>query len=301
VKAWSAAVLATVICEGVAAVAWMRGGGAPVLVLHVAACAWIATLLHRRVFDGSATVAFALIFSTTFFVPFLGELGLLAVATLARSWDTAPEPECVRTRIPRPPQSLEPPGERQTRIEALTALGGRSDPAAIAALRRAMQDRDEDVRLLAHALLESKSRVAWRDIAAANELLLRAPGRAVALRRRLACLYWEVAWLGLAQGECLDHALVMARQHALAGLEHDPRSAPLHLLLGRIELRLGAPERAELALLKSNELGFLASATAPYLAEAAFLRRRFDRVRSHLAGPRVASGGAAAQVRRFWT
>jgi polysaccharide biosynthesis protein PelE len=305
------AVLATIVCEGAAGVALMRGFGIPALLVHVAASGWTA-VLFQRAFEDRTRVGFALIFATAFLVPFLGTLGLVAVAALTPRATTVPERDCVPTRIPRPPEIVDPPslsvghrqpGERQARIEALTTLRGRSDPGAIAALRDAMEDRDEDVRLLAHALLEAKNRAASREIDAANGALDRAPQRQLgSLHRRLASQYWEVAWLGLAQGECLDHALGTARRHAMAALEQDPRSASLHFLLGRIELRLGAPERAERALLRSRDLGLPASIAAPYLAEAAFLRRRFDLVRSHLALPaRATPGGAVARVRRYWT
>lgn len=305
------AVVAALFCEGVAGVALMRGFGIPALLVHVAASGWTAALFQRA-FEGRRRGGFALIFATAFFVPFLGTLGLVAVAALTPRGTTAPERDCVSTRIPRPPEMVDSwslpiggrqPGERQARIEALTALRGRSDPATIAALRHAMEDRDEDVRLLAHALLEAKNRAAWREIDAANGALDRAPQRQLAsTHRRLASQYWEVAWLGLAQGECLDHALGTARHHATAAVEQDPRSASLHLLLGRIELRLGEPERAEMALLRARDLGLPAGIAAPYLAEAAFLRRRFDLVRSHLSLPaRSAPGGAAARVRRYWT
>jgi len=305
------AVLLALVCEGIAGIALMRGFGIPALFVHVAASGWTAALF-RRAFEDHTHVGFALIFATAFFVPFLGTLGLVAVAASTPRGTTAPERDCVRTRIPRPPEMVDSPispvgcrqaGERQARIEALTALRGRSDPAAIAALRQAMEDRDEDVRLLAHALLEAKNRAAWREIDAANGALDRAPQRRLgSIHRRLASQYWEVAWLGLAQGECLDHALGTARRHTMMALDQDPRSASLHLLLGRIELRLGAPERAEAALLRARDLGLPAGVAAPYLAEAAFLRRRFDLVRSHLAMPaRATPGGAAARVRRYWT
>jgi hypothetical protein len=306
------AVLAALVCEGAAAIALMRGHGVPALLVHVVASGWTAALFHRCVFEGSARVGFALIFATAFFVPFLGALGLVVVCAVTPDGPTAPERDCVGTRIPRPPEMVDSPGpsddrrpqgERQARIDALTALRGQSDPAAIAALRHAMEDRDEDVRLLAHAMLEARNRTVWREIEAATGALDRAPEEKLgSFHRRLASQYWEVAWLGLAQGECLDHALGTARRHAMAALEQDPCSASLHFLLGRIELRLGTPERAERALLRSRELGVPASIAAPYLAEAAFLRRRFDLVRNHLAQPaRATPGGPAARVRRYWT
>jgi len=302
------ALFAVAACEATSAVALLRGSGIAALVLHVAACGCAAAVLHRRFLDGAPQWSFALVFATTFFVPLLGALGVIGVALVTPS-APSPEPACIHTRIPRPGEARPPSDARlassspQGRIEALTALRNRSDPEAVVLLRRALADSDEDVRLLAHALLESKNRAACRGIDDASRELEVAPeGRRSAIHRRLASRYWELAWLGLVEGECLGHALATARDHTLAALERDPRSASLHFLLGRIELRLGAPERAEPALLHARELGLPAGVVAPYLAETAFLERRFDRVRSYLAeGGSVVPVGAAARVRRYWT
>ena len=76
----------------------------------------------------------------------------------------------------------------------------------------------------------------------------------------------------------------------------------MHFLLGRIELRLNAPDPAEQALIRSRELGMPAGVVRPYLAEAAFLRRQFDLVRARFReGGAFGSGGAAARMRRYWT
>jgi hypothetical protein len=193
-------------------------------------------------------------------------------------------------------------GGRQVRLQALTAIRRRTDPGSVALLRRALEDPEEDVRLLAHSLLESKSRAAYRGIDEATRALEGAtPERRGPLHRRLAAQHWELAWLGLAEGECLGHALESARRHILAALEKDANSASLHFLLGRIDLRLGAAEKAEGALLRAGELGLPEGIVRPYLAESAFLQRRFDVVRRHL--EQAAPPGASEtvdRVRRYW-
>jgi polysaccharide biosynthesis protein PelE len=308
------AVLAATGCEGFAAVALLHGVDVPAFALHAAACGSAAALLHRRLLQGPPGWSFVLIFASTLFVPMLGALGLIAVALGTPAPESLSEAGFVRTRIPRPPgpdldEASRPPdadapaGGRQRRVEAVTALRGRTDPESISQLRRGLEDCDEDVRLLAHALIESKSRAASRSIDETTRALEEAPeARRGPIHRRLALQCWDLAWLGLVQGECLDHALGTARHHAVAALEHDPGSPSLHFLLGRIDLRLNAPERAEAALIRSRELGFPGNVVRPYLAEAAFLRRRFDLVRTYLAEPGPAGpSGIAARLRRYWT
>jgi hypothetical protein len=192
---------------------------------------------------------------------------------------------------------------RESRLANVAAARARSDPGSVALLRRALCDADEDVRLLAQALLEAKTRAAYRDIHEdARELAAASAGRHAAIRRRLAFAYWELARLGLTQGECLHHALGLARQHALAALDADPASASLQFLVGRIELRRGEALGAEAALRRAAELGFPAEVVQPYLAEAAFLRRRFDLVRRRLADAGSPGGNAAAdRLRRYWS
>jgi hypothetical protein len=309
-RAGDMAAFAAGACQGVAVIAIARGFALPGVVLHLAASAIAAALLHRRVLAGPQAWSFALLSASFVFLPVLGVLGLLAVAWSGTATRDAADVDCQETRIPRPPGRDAAPRTkdatqtpRQARVEELGALRRRSDPGAVEVLHRALEDADEDVRLLAHALLESKNRAACRSIEQSEQELLQAPqNRRGQVHRRLARQYWDLAWLGLVQGECLEHALGGARQHARAALEQEPSSASLHFLLGRIELRLNAPDPAEQALIRSRELGMPAGVVRPYLAEAAFLRRQFDLVRARFReGGAFGSGGAAARMRRYWT
>jgi hypothetical protein len=302
--------LAAAACEVLAVAAMLRGLAAPALVLHVAGCCCAAGLLHGSLLEGPPGSSFALLFAGTFFVPILGALGLIAVGLLAPRPAASSEPDCVRTPIPRLPGAVGvlplPEAELadggQARLATLAGLRERTDPGSVAQLRRALEDPDEEVRLLAHALLESKSRAAYRRIQEATQALEDAPAQGHGPRhRRLAFEHWELAWLGLAEGECLGHTLQVARRHVLDAIEEEPDSASLHFLLGRIDLRLGGPEQAEAALLRASELGLPGAVVRPYLAESAFLRRRFDLVRRHLAEAPLHASETVDRVRRFWS
>ena len=291
--------------EGMAAVAALHGAWALALALHAASAGCAAGWL-RRLLEGPAGWSFALFFAAALFLPALGALGTAAVALAAPCAASASGPEVVHTRIPGPPRAeeFEAPraaaSEREAHLAAVAGLRGRNDPVAIAGLWRALEDPEEDVRLLAHSLLESKSRAADRRIhELSRELEAAQPFRRAAIHRRLALEHWELAWLGLVQGECLGHTLEAARLHALAALEGDRDVGPLHLLLGRIELRRGKAREAATTLLRAAELGLPAKVLRPYLAEAAFLARRFDIVRRQLAGA-VGANETVDRVRRYW-
>ncbi|HEX7489131.1 MAG TPA: hypothetical protein VF341_09505, partial [Anaeromyxobacteraceae bacterium] len=168
------------------------------------------------------------------------------------------------------------PSERDERVEALSASRTRMDRASVAQLWRGLRDVDEDVRLLAFALLESKTGASYRRIHAHTRELETAEGaRRGLLNARLAFEHWELAWLGLVQGEILAHELALAEQHARAALEHQQRSASLHLLLGRIQLRRNRLDEARVMLVRAAELGLPADVQRPYLAEVAFREQRF--------------------------
>jgi polysaccharide biosynthesis protein PelE len=303
--------LAASSLEALAAARAVRGDWPLALALHAASSGCAAASLHRRLVHGPAGWSFALVFAAALLLPALGPLGLAGLAFAAPRAEQPSEPDLVRTPVPAPPEppaGADPPHAgsapsrtgREARLSALAEARGRSHPTAVARLRRALGDPDEEVRLLAHAILESKSRTAYRRIQLAErELESTPPSRRAGLQRQLAMEHWELAWLGLVEGECLDEALGAARRHAHAALERETRSASLHFLLGRIALRRGDSREAESELLKASGLGLPATLAAPYLAEAAFIARRFDLVRRGLTG---ADGGSETveRLRRYW-
>lgn len=303
------ALLAAAGLEAVGLASALHGSGVPALTCHAAACCCFAGTLHRRLFRGPRACAFALVFAGAFFIPLAGALGIAVVALTTQTPERSSAADWVRTPIPQPAAppreetaDADRPAGRQARVEALAELRRRTDPGAVALLRSALEDPEEDVRLVAYALLESKSRAAYRAIHETTRALEQAPARRGALHRQLAFQHWDLAWLGLAQGECLSHALEMARHHALAALEAGNASASLNFLLGRIHLRAGEPEQAEIAFERAEECGAARALLAPWIAEAAYAQRRFDRVRQHLAEADLLGGSETVErLRRYWT
>jgi len=294
-----------VALEAVAAIAATDGLAALALAAHVGSCAGIAVGLGGRLPAGAA--AGRLAFAMALFVPILGALGWIAAALVRPAGDDRPGPAVVRTSIPGPDAAWiqvgrvpPPPGAGSASARAAAARG-RDDPGAIALLRRSLADPDEDVRLVAHAVLESRHRIAYRALHDTGCALELAPAeRRATIHRRLAAQYWELARTGLAESDCLSHALECARHHAQAALAAAPGRASLLLLVARIELRCAAAEPAEAALVRAVALGLPPAVAAPYFAEAAFLARRFDRVRQLLAA--VPPGTAAVdRLRSYWS
>jgi hypothetical protein len=299
------ALAAAVGLETAAATLAVQGHQTVALSLHLLAGAGTAAGMEGRLAEGPSGWAFA--FGMALFVPLFGTLGCVATALHRPAGDPSHHDDWVRTPIP----SGEESGAGTTGTSAGAALHGakarvaaarrHDDARSIDLLRRALENPDEDLRLVAHAVLESKSRAAYRSIHEVTRQLDDAPrSRRAHVHRRVAREHWELARAGLADGECLDYALDQARHHAQSYLLQAGGCAATHLLLGQVELRRGDPQSAEAALARAVELGVPRQLVQPYLAEAAFLGRRLG-----LVGPRLAeacSGHAAVdRVRRFWS
>ena len=95
------------------------------------------------------------------------------------------------------------------------------------------------------------------------------PPTRAALHATLARWYWELAYLGLAQGSVLEHVLNQAREHAEQGLR-EGEGGELHLLAGRIALEMGALDSALTHLEAAEQAGIDASLLIPFHAEIAF-------------------------------
>lgn len=169
-----------------------------------------------------------------------------------------------------------------TRVRAVMAARQMADRYAIPVLSVALRDPIDDVRLLAYALLDSKERAIYEKIKKDSDLLKRtSPDQRGAIHKRLAQEHWELAYLGLAQGEVLAHVLEQALEHLRGAMElADDKDAGLHLLRARIFLKTGLADEAVQSLARCRQLGLPPATLIPYEAEAAFRQRRFDEIKS---------------------
>jgi hypothetical protein len=190
------------------------------------------------------------------------------VLTAGASTDIGPASFEARLRFDPDPAS---------RRAAVLATRRLRDPAdATRLLRLALRDHSEDVRLLAHALLEDRERRAYDAIDHLTRELAAAP---VDRRAPIACLLAEASLelcsAGLVSGELESFTLRRAR----ALMEEARTAAPIRasasaaLLFGRVLLRQGDAGDAQAALEESRRLGAPPSLTGPLFAELAFRTR----------------------------
>jgi len=267
---------------------------------HAIAVVCFAALLRRRAahleIDAGGRGGWLLLVLASAVLPLVGPLALSALtARLART-DDSTDAALVYTALATTdgeaavassaladigPATLEArlrfdpdPASRRGAVLATRRL---LDPAdATRLLRLALRDHGEEVRLLAHALLEDRERQAYDGIDTLTRELAEAPADR---RAPIACLLAEASLdlctAGLVTGELESFTLRRARS-----LLDDARSSATirasgsaAVLFGRVLLRQGDVGEAQAAFDESRRLGAPARLLAPYLAEVAFRAR----------------------------
>lgn len=237
-----------------------------------------------------------------FFLPVLGMIGLLLTLPWALSRQRVElERPWVEVQVPDLPyrplflgetplraaegalaEVLRHAGDPDKRVAAVMALRHMDDRLAMPLLRIALKDPVDDVRLLAYAMLDKKDQAIAKRIQERQGALVGAELRQqFFLRRYLAQDYWEMAYLGLATGDVLGFVLEQAALHLAEALKIR-EDAGARFLLGRVRLRQKRPVEAQAELEQARVGGLPDPTILPYLAEAAFLARRYGEVQVHL-------------------
>lgn len=243
------------------------------------------------------------IFSLAFFIPGLGAVGVVAAIFFPalylprksdeQAWQAVGIPSLpyrAQSQLHAPifadgglQDVLRHGPDPDQRLAALLASRRMPDKEAVPILKLALGDPSDDVRLLAYSMLDKQESDINLCIQLALGQLSAASGQALgALHGTLARWYWELAYLGLAQGSVLEHVLNQASQHAAQGLQAG-EGGELLLLAGRIALKLRDMERAERLLQQAQENGMGAAQVLPFHAELAFEAGRYHEIPGLLA------------------
>lgn len=274
------------------------------LAAHALACSLLALALLPFLparYRGQPLISGIFLFTLQFAIPFIGSIGVVVGILLAlylpRSAREIPWQEIRIPELPFKPvdmdlqvvysagglqQVLREARDPDKRLAALMATRQMNDREAIALLRDALKDKIDDVRLLAYSMLEQKEKGLAKQAGELQQALARAADiDTVGLQRQLAQVWWEMAYLGLAQGGLRSYYLGSARK-LLLGLTDRRSQHNDWRLLGRIQLELEHLPEAEYAFHKALDTGARNELIMPYLAELSFLRRDFDGVRASL-------------------
>jgi len=296
---WLAASALALEVAAVALLGGAPGSALPAALAHVAAAACASLFLFRRsnrlgLAGRGAWLLFAL---ASLLLPFIGPASLAALLARVARGHEQPRAKLARASLSDLAGAL-PPAETAaagighgslearlrfdpapaSRIAAVLATRRLPAPADAARLLRvALRDRQEDVRLLAHALLEDRDRQAFRRI---EELETELAAATADRRGPIACLLAEalcdLCTSGLVSGELESFTLRRAR----ALLEEARQAPPLQasgraaLLLGQVLLRQRDAAAARAVIEEGGRLGAPPALLAPLLAEAAFQARQ---------------------------
>ncbi|WP_417357047.1 tetratricopeptide repeat protein [Gallaecimonas pentaromativorans] len=305
---------------------WLFFGGHATLALvtHLLACLLLAGTMfyllpvqYQKPFAPTLVFLFVLFFA----LPGLGTIGISA-AMLYALYRPLGEGGMALTEHPIPELPFEPKAlsakpvyslgglrailknasEPNKRLAAVMATRNMPDQEAIPILRLALKDLEDDVRLLAYSLLDGKENSINKQINQLQTQLKDPTQQAQHWRfnRQLAEKFWELSYLGLAQGELRQYVLSRAAQYAQASIEQHPTTAT-EVFLGRVYLALGRYQEAQPLFERAADTTIARRHVMPYLAEIAFYQRRYDDCRAHLAAlPPQANGSALQQLREYW-
>jgi len=294
---------------------------------HVIAAAVFAQALHGFLmlkYSNAKTELRMMIFVICLFMPWFSTLAFLGALVLVRLHRESPNDVAqgswhLRNLPPLPKQSLfletsksdlsncrlksiikwaTEPELRQNAVLSTLAL---RDREAIPLLRLALRDTEDDIRLLAFALLDRKEKTISTRIRQREVHLQDTSQQCPELHHGIAQDCWELVHAGLVQGEVRKHYLDRANQQIDEAIRQLPRSANLYLLRGKILLVQEKWELAFAAFQQAKYLGIDSSKIGPYLAEIAFAQNRLAEVSPSLQGYDVLSSNPKLyNSARFW-
>ncbi len=270
-------------------------------LLHCGSCLMLAVGLQSSLpvqYRHPQEQNLLLFFSIAYFVPYLGPLGISVCSFYALrnpspeetvDWVLWPEPS-----LPVSPkltsskhlrrrgamfEILQNSDDRDKRVNAVIATRHMRDRDSVPVLRIALKDMEDEVRLQAYSFLDRKEKAISSRIKVLLELLETAEDDVVpALHRMVALNYWELVYAEMVQGNIRSHILEMALEHAEKALGSRDTRAGLEFLLGRIRLQQGRTDEALDRFQSACSNGIPESKLAPYMAEAAYMDRDFERI-----------------------
>ena len=254
--------------------------------------------------DTSSRIFLLLLFVYCLFIPIVSGISLFLILTLGVLYASPVlKPKTDVYALPNTPENiLEKISVRQSnfgqvygilkssknieqRFKAVLATRQMQDDKAIPILKIGLRDPVDEVRLLAYSMLDNKEKKI--DLKIHQSLLHFSddkldPVSAAVIHQTLAESYWELSYLLLVQGQSKVHILKSAYHHANEALKTCGTDAGLNLLHARLGLNLDLFKEAAQSLDQAEKYGMPIMKLAPWRAELAFARRRFEEVTQHV-------------------
>ncbi len=166
------------------------------------------------------------------------------------------------------------------KIRALTLLTRMKSKASVTLIKKTLQDKDDEVRLVGFSMIDKMEKQINEKIHHLSNVAKVHPDpiqRAQA-NKELAYTYWEQLYQGLIDAQLEKFVLENILKHidaAKALITNDPK---LYKLEGRILLSQKRYTNAREAFLKAMEYGIVESEIASFMAQIAFEERNYSRI-----------------------
>lgn len=272
------------------------------LLIHSIACYFFTRSLIELLPDNYSKNKDHLVlffFNILFFIPYLGAIGLYTAWLAGLYWPKTIVHDIydLTTEPPLPYQPLKisektiygraglsgvikNAADPDKRLKAIMATKQLDDRDAVPILRIALKDTVDDVRLLAYSMLDVKEEKINAGIQGIQKQLLKSKGVAKSrLHKAIAHYYWELSYLGLAQGDLMQHVLNQSCDNLGIAIDIEPDDAGTCFESGRVLLRLGRQKEAMERLTQAMSLGISSNDVLPYMAEAAFNLKNYGHVK----------------------
>lgn len=196
---------------------------------------------------------------------------------------------------------VDPCTPMQRKLEALVSLQDVPTHTTKELLRGLLSDSEDDIRLLAYGILDSKEKEITQRI---HELLAslqhaQRDAERRELHKYIAELYWELIYQRLVEGDMLAFCAARVRHHAALVLQTHS-DAGLWLLLARLELYFHRFDKAEAAMIEAQDSGLAKERLLPYFAELRYSQRRYADVSAALMVMPLFETPRMAPVLRYW-
>jgi tetratricopeptide (TPR) repeat protein len=170
------------------------------------------------------------------------------------------------------------------KMRALTILNAVSTPASMHVNEQTLKHRDDEVRLYAFALMNTKEKQIERQISVILKQLSvnKDTTQRALFQKSLAALYWELIYYGFISNDLLEFTLSKALKYATEAIDVLPNDVALCVLLGRLYNKQNKLDEAIGAFERAVELKVPIYRVAPYLAEVYFKKGDYAKVREYL-------------------
>jgi len=168
----------------------------------------------------------------------------------------------------------------QKKIQALSLLTQMRTRASLSLIKKTLQDRDDEVRLVGFSMLDKMEKKINEKIHQLKNIVKVQPDpiKRAESHKELAFTYWELYYQGLVDPQLeqfvIDNILQQIEE-AKKVITDDPK---LYKLLGRVLLEQHRYDEAREAFVTALDQGLPKGEIASFMAQIAFEERNYDRI-----------------------